>query len=165
MTVEAFAVEAREFCQWARSPGSGPASARQALVRLASIYLAGLHLPPPWHPSLPSEPQVEDIALEEKMAIYAAASALPVAAYSVVFDPLAVPSEVPVVGDLPDDIADIYADILRGLRLYEAGSLHEALWEWGFNFRIHWGQHAASGIRTLHAFLAANEPDLLSAGA
>jgi hypothetical protein len=46
---------------------------------------------------------------------------LPLNHYSTCFDPLIVPAEEPVVGSIPDDLADIWRDVKRGLALYEAG--------------------------------------------
>ena len=36
--------------------------------------------------------------------------------------------------------------------------LVDALWEWGFNFQAHWGEHASSAIRALHCYLAQEDP-------
>ena len=84
---------------------------------------------------------------------------LPLRHYGEVYDPLLMPPEEPVVGDVADDIADIYRDVATGLRLFDAGDEAEALWEWGFLFRIHWGEHASSAIRVLHAYLAQEDAD------
>src|SRR5688500_10241095 len=81
--------------------------------------------------------------------------------YAEVFNPLPVPPEQPIVGDLADDIADIFGDVDRGLWFFEAGRPAEAVWEWGFHFVHHWGEHATSAIRALHCYLAAECPELL----
>ena len=81
------------------------------------------------------------------------------------FDPLPVPPEEPVVGSLTDDIADIYRDVIPGLREYELGRRAQAVWEWGFGLRHHWGEHATGAIRALHCRLAANAFDRLAAEA
>jgi hypothetical protein len=85
--------------------------------------------------------------------IYVQASKLPLKYYSEVFNPLPVPGEEPIVGDLADDIADIYKDIRRGLDLLDAGYMEHAVWEWIFHLQHHWGEHATSAIRALHWFL------------
>lgn len=69
--------------------------------------------------------------------------------YWELFDPYQL--EEPLSGNLTDDILDIYSDIKRGLVLYEQGEHVEAVWEWRYHFEIHWGNHAASAIRALHA--------------
>lgn len=92
-----------------------------------------------------------------------AACGLPLDFYHEVFDPLPFPPEDPVVGSLSDDLADIYRDVVTGLRAYEAGRRAQAVWEWGFNLRAHWGEHATSAIRALHCWLAEHAPDRLAA--
>jgi hypothetical protein len=76
-------------------------------------------------------------------------------AYREVFNPYDPPTEPEVVGTLSDDIADIYRDLLSGLAHWQRGETGEALWEWRFNFTIHWGEHLTGALRALHA-LAAN---------
>lgn len=70
--------------------------------------------------------------------------------YWELFDPYQL--EEPTAGNLTDDILDIYSDIKRGLVLYEQGEQAEAVWEWRYHFEIHWGNHAVSALRALHAF-------------
>ena len=60
----------------------------------------------------------------------------------------------PLVGDLADDIADIFSDVLTGLKCFDDGRMADAAWEWAFSFQTHWGRHASGAIRTLHAYLA-----------
>jgi len=46
-----------------------------------------------------------------------------------------------------------------------SGRRAAAVWEWGFGFRHHWGEHATGAIRVLHAWLAANAFDRLASDA
>jgi hypothetical protein len=71
--------------------------------------------------------------------------------YREIFDPYADPTVDEVGGDLIDDFADIHGDLARGLAEWQAGSRGEALWEWRFNFEVHWGEHATSALRALYA--------------
>lgn len=57
-------------------------------------------------------------------------------------------------GSLDDDLADIRRDLARGLALFEAGRVEEAVWQWRFDFWIHWGAHLVSAQRALHEHLA-----------
>ena len=57
----------------------------------------------------------------------------------------------PLEASLSDDIIDIYRDIKRGLLLYEKNKDIEAIWQWRFNFDIHWGNHVVDAIRALHS--------------
>jgi hypothetical protein len=68
--------------------------------------------------------------------------------YWEVFDPY-VEAE-PLVGSLSDNIADVYADLSRGLVLWMTGRHAAAVWEWQFGFESHWGDHAIDALRALH---------------
>lgn len=100
---------------------------------------------------------------EEWAHVFASLRRLPFDFYSEVYDPLPVPGEPPVIGSLLDDLADIYGDVVSGLRTYHAGQQNSAAWGWTFLMQAHWGQHATSSIRALHCWLAKNEPSKLSA--
>jgi hypothetical protein len=162
--VQAFAEEAVSFEQWARlGTSSGAVGARQCLVRLVQLYGAALALPSEWSDGLDAS-VAERVADQDTKAVASYFSArLPLDNYGEVFDPLGVPVEEPVIGSLVDDCCDIYRDVVTGLRLYTAGRHEEAVWQWAFNFRSHWGEHATGAIRALHAWLAADGPDAFSA--
>ncbi|MDN3451847.1 DUF5063 domain-containing protein [Planococcus sp. APC 3906] len=76
--------------------------------------------------------------------------------YTEIFDPYQ--DEKPVNGCLDDDIMGIYRDIKKGLILYEQGKSIEAVWEWRFGLEMHWGEHATSAIRALHAINYVTRP-------
>jgi hypothetical protein len=65
-------------------------------------------------------------------------------------------TEEATVGDLADDIADIFQDVVKGLWYFDHDQEADAVWEWAFGFQTHWGRHASCAIRTLHAYLAEN---------
>ena len=69
--------------------------------------------------------------------------------YRMVFNPSPLEKDDPVLGDLGDDLEDIYRDIQRGLYLYDGGSTEAAVWHWRFHHQIHWGQHASAAIYAL----------------
>jgi hypothetical protein len=75
-----------------------------------------------------------------------------------------VPADKPVTASLADDIADIYRDVVSGLRHYRAGHRDEAVWQWTFTLQSHWGGHITGAIRALHCWLAANDLSRLSGG-
>lgn len=161
--VEQFAVEAARFREWARNGSDqGEWAAREALLRLTQLYLAALHLPPPWSEELADQPDAERVGDQEWRAVVEACRRLPFDFYGSVFDPHTVPTEVPGLGSLSDDIGDIYRDVVTGLQEYEAGRRAQAVWEWGFGLRSHWGEHATGAIRALHCWLAANAFDRLT---
>lgn len=63
-------------------------------------------------------------------------------------------NEVVEVGDLADDLADIYRDIKPGLRAWDENRdeyLPEIVWGWRETlFTSHWGIHAVNALRVLH---------------
>jgi hypothetical protein len=67
-----------------------------------------------------------------------------------------------VVGDLADDLVDIYRDVSAGSAFHDAGCVDDAIWQWGFSFQTHWGKHASSAIRALHCYLSQEDPSSLS---
>jgi len=166
-SVANFAAEAERFESWARdATDEGEWAAREALLRITHLYVAALQLPPAWSDELSEAAEPERVNHDEWQTIFSRCSRLPFDSYTVVFYPLEVPaSEEPVVGSVADDIADIYRDVFSGLRAYRSGRRAEAIWEWGFGFREHWGRHATDAIGALHAWLAENALDRLSSTA
>jgi len=73
--------------------------------------------------------------------------------YWTVFDP-SKDKEV-VYGTLSDDIADIYRDLKEGLVeiRQSAAKPSQIIWDWRLGFYSHWGYHATSALRTIHALL------------
>ena len=161
--LDAFAEQARRFCRWAMGEDGDAMNAAFALRRVSALYAAALELPLPFTKGMPAELAEADAPSESRVAAHVA-SLKPLVHWEI-FDPLHDPPEEPVAGSIADDLGDIYRDVARGLVLFECGDRAEALWEWGFNFRIHWGAHATGAIRALHAYLAQEDPDGLSQGA
>jgi hypothetical protein len=159
---DAFAEEAARFERWARSGiGHDAPAVREALIRITWLYASALALPAPWSDELGTE--VADLVQDDEWkSVLQAASRLPVDNYGEVFDPLVMPPEEPVVGSVADDIADIYRDVVNGLRLDQLGKRPEAVWQWGFSLHNHWGEHATSAIRALHCWLAREAPEQLT---
>lgn len=81
--------------------------------------------------------------------------------YRVMFDPTAMNfEEEPVLGDLHDDLTDIYKDIKQGLLVFELENEQAkayAIWHLKWNFWNHWADHAADAIRVLHYILEKTE--------
>ena len=151
--VENFVAAAREFSDWCvSSPASEVEEARAALSHLLRLYTLALDLRFPDDMDYDLEGESVDEAAWQ--VVYKRAAALPFNHYSSVFDPQVVPPEEPVVGDLADDIADIYRDLSEGLALSNTGHLPEAEWALLNSFQSHWGRHASSAIRALHCWFA-----------
>ena len=160
-----FGDEARRFVAWADG-GSTPAlDAPLALRHVVALYAAALELPQPWSERVSHGDAPEPPGLAARLAaVRSRAGTLPLQHYSEIFSPLVMADE-PVVGDLADDLADIYREVAIGLHLLDAGFVDDAIWQWGFAFQVHWGEHASSAIRALHCYLSRDDPSGLSAAA
>ena len=78
--------------------------------------------------------------------------------YTEVFDPYTDPA--PTAYRLSDDLTAIAADLIHGLRHYQAGRAAEALWWWQYSYVNHWGTHSGAALRALHAVVAHSRLDV-----
>lgn len=52
---------------------------------------------------------------------------------------------------VPDDLADVWRDLRRGLNALAAGTRWEDVaWEWKLGLQMHWGKHAEDALVALH---------------
>ena len=77
---------------------------------------------------------------------------LPFQFYHTVFDPHDLSSEEAVMGDLQDDLADIYGDLFEGLQAHLVGQTTDALRIWVDSYFYHWGHHLASALKAIDEF-------------
>jgi hypothetical protein len=163
-SVEHFSREAAAFEHWLLSGTDQEAeAARECLNRVLELYRAGIALPPQWSNELEGHSDVERVDDAEWRKAYNSSRRLPLDYYGDVFDPTATLADAAVVGSLSDDLADIYRDVVTGLRAYRRGDRAGALWEWRCGLQSHWGAHATGAIRALHWWLSNNAPSCLSA--
>lgn len=143
----AFAQLARGYCSWCEGAALGPEPEAQAAFWLARLYAAALGLP-----SADDADGDEDPELPAADLAQAESNLAPFRGwyYRECFDPDPLLSDEPGMGDLGDDLLDIYADIKRGLVLFDAGKAYEAVWHWSFFHKVHWGRHAVGGLFALH---------------
>lgn len=154
-SVPRFAAVADEYRGWVRAgTDTGPEAVRRALGLILRVYLAALELPG----NSDYTGSVTQLPPTVRFDAYTAlAGRLPFLFYGEVFDPRPVPPEPPVVGDLADDLADVYYELDHGLRHYDTGDRDEAVWKWRFGLVHHWGEHATSAIRAMHCWLAGEQ--------
>lgn len=151
--LQVFAAAARRYCAWAVSIEEGETGAATALRRIVDLYQAALGLPT--HSIEGTQDDLVEFGTDEREVVRVACARLPLQYYSEQFDPLTVPpAEDATIGDIADDISDIFADVRKGLYYFDRGQFSDAAWEWSFGFQIHWGRHAVCAIRALHAWLA-----------
>jgi len=74
-------------------------------------------------------------------------------------NPLDIENREYALGDIADDLADIWRDLKPALELYDNNDHAAAAAEWQFDFEIHWGRHATAALYALHCWLADNRPE------
>ena len=143
-----FAHLAGSFCTWCESGALGEAPEQAISQWFAQLYASGLRL---------SEVEPEDGApatvAPDTSKGEAAISKFRGYYYREIFNPDPRLEEEACMGDIGDDLLDVYKDIRRGLELYGLGFPLAAEWEWAFNFRVHWGRHAAAALLALHGLV------------
>ena len=119
--IDAFADRARAYCDWSTRSKPGKGDLDVCTVLLTDLLAAACRLGwREWVPSDGDSTPIPDNVLSN-------AKSLPLQLYAEVFEPLILPPEKPVVGDLSDDLIDIYRDIKEGLILYDWSSKSAAL--------------------------------------
>jgi hypothetical protein len=145
--VTEFAELAQGYCTWCEGQSLGSDPELQAAHWLARLYAAALVLPQAQSENedgLPELPEAESARARLNLAPFLGWY------YRECFDPDPLLNEAPCMGDLGDDLLDIYKDIKEGLVLFDAGDANEALWHWSFLHKIHWGRHAVGALFALH---------------
>jgi hypothetical protein len=126
------------------------------LLETAQVMLAGAQLgaskdvilPSNWEPDIGADPDVALDALRTGLAVRLAGFD----EYAEIFDPYADTQATPF--RLSDDLATVAADLIHGLKHYEAGRLVEALWWWQYSYVNHWGTHGGAAQRALYSVVA-----------
>ncbi|UXH79252.1 DUF5063 domain-containing protein [Roseateles amylovorans] len=135
------------YCQWCEGQSLGIDPEAQAARWLALLYASALSLPRvggEYGSDLPELPPETLARAESNLARFFGWY------YRAWSDPDPAAQEAPGMGDLGDDLLDVYTDLKRGLVLFEAGMVDDALWHWSFLHRIHWGRHAVHALGALH---------------
>jgi hypothetical protein len=124
------------------------------LLEVAQILLAGAQLgasqdiilPGNWEPDVGDDPDLDALrgGLAERLQDFDE--------YAELFDPYQDTQATPF--RLSDDLAAVAADLIHGLKHYQAGSAAEALWWWQYSYVNHWGTHGGAALRALHAVVA-----------
>lgn len=143
---EKFVRAAREFCAWAEGKPGEDEDAK-ALSLLSGVYQLGLSLPFP--PPIKEELGPE-VSPDDSDSIYRRFASVSVSYYSECADPLLLENGEVVIGDVHDDLRDIYVDLKEGLLLHDSGEKQDAQWTWKNSFQSHWGSHATAAIHVLH---------------
>ncbi|HEY9029412.1 MAG TPA: DUF5063 domain-containing protein [Burkholderiaceae bacterium] len=142
-----FAALARAFCAWCEAASPDPDAATRAAAWIARLHAAALALPEVGCDYFEELPEPPEAALRRARANLGAFDGW---YYREVFDPDPTLDDRPVMGDVGDDLTDIWLDVRQGLIRFEQGHVREALWHWSYLHRIHWGRHAVGALFALH---------------
>jgi hypothetical protein len=124
------------------------------LLEVAQVMLAGAQLGARrdvipsgnTEPDIGADPDLDELrtGLAERLS--------DVDEYTELFDPYS--DTEPTMFRLSDDLSTVAADLIHGLRHYQAGRASEALWWWQFSYVNHWGTHGSAALRALHSVVA-----------
>ncbi len=151
LEVEKFRACADAFCSWAEGGSGGSDEGLYLAMRhVADVYASLLSMP-----SADPDPAASEhfVDKNDHHAVYDHFRLLPLQYYGEVFDTTVVPPGDPTVGDLADDLLDIYTDLKTGLLHYSDGNIPHAVWHWKWTWAVHWGRHATSALRAMHCFM------------
>lgn len=160
--IKDFVESAQRYCEWVEgAPEDELHEVDNALRLIADLYglALRLHLPNMDKVEVDEPPEEEMISFSKQHDhIYERFQSMPVGYYREADYPLALKPEKDesTVGDLRDDLRDIYLDIKRGLDLFDRGYIEAAVFDWKFNFESHWGRHAVGALKILHIWRSDN---------
>ncbi|MES2643293.1 MAG: DUF5063 domain-containing protein [Myxococcota bacterium] len=144
--VAPFVAAAQRFCTWVESHPTYDGDLRVPIALLADLIGHGAQLPnvdpaddDDSDEDVPAPPTPRKTVLFSDFQYYRCVSN----PFDGIYDDPSLE-----LGDITDDIGDIYADLQRGLVHWEHNQLR-AIWEWKFGFDHHWGRHAASVLNAL----------------
>ncbi|WP_162260301.1 DUF5063 domain-containing protein [Nocardioides sp. Root190] len=146
--------EATRFCELVESDaGSSPAEFRDELIlALTELLVVAYRLPdvdPTRNEEVPAVAHGEWEQIFQHLGRRLEADLYWSVLQVVPFDP---DESDTGIGSLCDDLADIWRDLVAGLRALSGGtSADEVAWQWKYDFESHWGHHAVDALRVLHA--------------
>jgi Domain of unknown function (DUF5063) len=137
----------------ARGEG-GEETVPMLLLEVSQILLAGAQLgaskdvilPGNWEPAVDADPDLDELRSGLARGLR------PCDEYAELFDPYQDSKATPF--RLSDDVAAVAADLVHGLKHYQAGRSLEAIWWWQYSYFNHWGTHGGAALRALHAVVA-----------
>ena len=124
------------------------------LLEVSQVLLAGAQLgaskdvilPGNWEPEVGADPDLDELrsGLARQLRLCDE--------YAELFDPYA--DTTATSFRLSDDLAAVAADLVHGLKHYQAGRPDEAMWWWQYSYFNHWGTHGGAALRALHAVVS-----------
>lgn len=163
-TLQHFLQAARNFCALIEScPSNDPHTFLQTLQKqLLALYTLGL--------DLPSINVSEEVDLSVKLSdpemntiLKSIGARIPFSYYWVVLNPADIDSLPETgMGDLCDDLGDMYKNLKEGLLLFEQENniaKENAIWQFKFDFDYHWNTHCMEALQAIFQYLSKNKAD------
>ena len=150
--LQKFADSARRYCAWCEGPAGDAATEMRTAFALVLALLNAIAAVEQGRGGGDSQ----GIPHEDFMKMHRRFASLPFQYYRSEFDPLDLEPEGDGMGDIADDLADIWRDLKPPLQLFDSADFAGAAFEWRYRFGIHWGRHAASALYPLHCWLVDN---------
>ncbi|SHG60966.1 DUF5063 domain-containing protein [Massilia sp. CF038] len=153
-SIDDFAIAVRGFCDWAELAASATTAKSEMLLarrHLSTLYAMAANLP-----ECECEWVDSTLTRNDWTVTFKRFGQLPVGYYGTICNPLEVPAAESALGDLADDLADIWRDLKKGLFLFDAGDRAAAASQWQESFTIHWGDHAANALAVVHFWIGQN---------
>lgn len=99
--------------------------------------------------------------IEMKATLALIGNRVPFSYYASVLNPLDIDSIEGVgIGDLIDDLGDIFEDLKRGIILFDkddVGAKENAVWKFKFDYDNHSGEHCIEALYAIHHYLYGNK--------
>lgn len=155
--IKSFADLAIGFCDWCENTPITTDHASQISSWLCKLHAAALDLPKVglgyWADELPTLPEAQLEFAKRNL------SSLIGFYYSEYFDPdpLLISTNEPGLGDVGDDLLDIYKDLKHGIVDFQLGKVEGALWYWSRMHGDHWGRHAVGALFALHCLVISKD--------
>lgn len=155
-----FIESARSFCSLLETQPSGNPKEFLEIIQgqLLTLYTLGIDLPDVF-----VESDIDfDTAIprEQRQALTKFISErVPFSYYPTILDPLDIDTEEMGIGDLTDDLGDIYYDLKKSLILYENENMTvkgSAVWQFKFDFGHHWQEHCINALHVIFYYLFEN---------
>ena len=142
------------FCDWCENKSTDENRERDASAWLCKLHDAASSLPQvssDYDDDFPELPATLIAKVKNNLAYFNGMY------YREFFDPDPNLTDTECMGDVGDDLMDVYLDLKRGSLYFEQGRVGEAQWHWVFLHRIHWGRHAVGAIFALHCLVISKQ--------
>src|ERR1700676_5069745 len=124
--------------------GGGDETVPMLLLEVSQVLLAGAQLgahkdvilPGNWEPEVGADPDLDELRSGLARGLRLCDE------YAELFDPYA--DMTPTSFRLSDDLAAVAADLVHGVKHYQAGRPDEAMWWWQYSYFNHWGTHGGA---------------------